>query len=369
MVAVKVVPDRASVAPFAARVIAWQRTHGRHDLPWQNTGDPYRIWISEVMLQQTQVATVLPYYTRFVAAFPSVDALASAPVERVLEHWSGLGYYRRAHHLHAAAEVVVARHAGRFPTDAATLGTLPGVGRSTAAAIAAFASGERVAILDGNVKRLLARHHGIEGWPGLPRIADALWRATEARLPLPDPSAPSRGDEIGAYTQGLMDLGTSVCTRARPRCDACPVNEDCVARRESRIDALPTPRPKRNTPQRAVAALLVECNGEWLLERRPPVGVWGGLWSLPEVALHTDIVSYVAMRFQSRTDIVECLAPLTHAFTHFTLTMYPHRVAISERPPVVEAPGVAWFTRQGAIAAAIPAPVRKLLQGLPTTGH
>ncbi len=194
-------------APFAARLVAWQRKHGRHGLPWQGTRDPYRIWLSEVMLQQTQVATVIPYFERFVAAFPDVRALAAAPIERVLEHWSGLGYYRRAHHLHAAAKAVAGQWGGVFPGDASTLATLPGIGRSTAAAIAVFATGARAAILEGNVKRVLARHRGIAGAPGTPAVEAALWGAAEALLPARD---------IETYTQALMDMGATVCTRTKP---------------------------------------------------------------------------------------------------------------------------------------------------------
>ncbi|MFI4888418.1 MAG: A/G-specific adenine glycosylase, partial [Burkholderiales bacterium] len=243
---------------FAARVIAWQRRCGRRDLPWQNTRDAYRIWLSEVMLQQTQVATVLPYFTRLVSEFPTVGALAAAPLSRVLELWSGLGYYRRAHHLHAAARTVADRHAGRFPSDAATLATLPGIGRSTAAAIAAFAGDERGAILDGNVKRVLARHRGIDGWPGAPRVEAGLWRVAEALLP---DAANGASNAIAAYTQGMMDIGATICTRSRPHCDACPVNDDCIARRDGRVDSLPSPRPRKALPQRSVAVLLLERNG------------------------------------------------------------------------------------------------------------
>ena len=341
-------------ASFAARIVAWQARSGRHDLPWQNTRDAYRIWLSEIMLQQTQVATVLPYYTRFVAAFPDVEALARAPVERVLEHWSGLGYYRRAHHLHAAAQAVMARHDGAFPRDAATLATLPGIGRSTAAAIAAFASGERGAILDGNVKRVLARHAGIDGFPGEPRVAARLWDEAQARLPAGD---------IEAYTQGLMDLGATLCTRARPRCDACPVAHDCVARREDRIAGLPSPRPRRTLPERAVRVLLLERAGEILFERRAPLGIWGGLWSLPELALDDDVEGCVRARFDLAVGDSRELPPLRHGFTHFGLTLYPRRIGVSANARVAQ-PGHVWLTRDDALGAALPAPIKKLLRAL-----
>ena len=340
---------------FAARVIAWQCSHGRHDLPWQRTPDAYRIWLSEIMLQQTQVATVLPYYRRFVAEFPAVGDLAAASIGRVLELWSGLGYYRRAHHLHEAARIVVREHGGRFPVDAATLLTLPGIGQSTANAIAAFASGERRAILDGNVKRVLARHRGIAGWPGEPRVEAELWRAAAAYLP-------DGRQSIADYTQGLMDLGATICTRVRPRCDACPVAIDCAARRDGRVQELPYPRPRRALPRREVTVLLLVRDGDVLLEQRPPVGVWSGLWSLPEVARDADVALHVAARFNAATDALHPLPPLTHVFTHFALTMHPVRVPVAHWPTTAGTRGIEWFARDAAIAAAVPAPIRRLLQ-------
>lgn len=344
------------MAPFATRVIAWQATHGRHGLPWQDTRDAYRIWLSEVMLQQTQVATVLPYYARFVASFPDVRALASAPIERVLEHWSGLGYYRRAHHLHAAARAVVERHGGVFPTDAQTLATLPGIGRSTAAAIAAFAAGERGAILDGNVKRVLARHAGIEGFPGEPRVAAELWTVARARLP---------DARIEAYTQGLMDLGATVCTRTRPCCDACPLDEDCVARRTHRVEALPAPRPRKMLPQRALRVLVLEHAGTILFERRPPIGIWAGLLSLPEMSLEADIDGMLRTRFDVTRRASRALPALRHGFTHFALTLHPQWIDVDSAPRAADASRNLWLTREAALGAALPAPIKRLLRALP----
>jgi len=353
------------MASFAARVVAWQRAHGRRGLPWQASRDPYRIWLSEVMLQQTQVATVLPYYAHFVDAFPTVGALAAAPIARVLECWSGLGYYRRAHHLHAAARSVVERHRGRFPTDAATLATLPGIGRSTAAAIAAFAGGERGAILDGNVKRVLARHRGIEGWPAAPRVAALLWRSAETLLPARR-DCERDGQTIADYTQGMMDLGATICTRANARCDACPVAGDCVARRERRIAELPSPRPRKALPKREVIVLLLEHDGALLLEQRPPVGIWSGLWSFPEAPLGIDVRTHVPARFGVRVAAESPMPPLTHAFTHFALTMHPVRVRVHAAQPCVNMPGVRWFDVDAALAAAVPSAVRRLIRSLDT---
>jgi A/G-specific adenine glycosylase len=344
---------RAGAPAFATRVVRWQAAHGRHDLPWQRTRDAYRVWLSEIMLQQTQVATVVPYYERFVEAFPDVRSLAEAPVDRVLERWSGLGYYRRAHLLHACAREVVARHGGAFPDDPQVLEALPGVGRSTAAAIAALAYGRRAAILDGNVKRVLARHRGIEGWPGEAKVQAALWSAAESLLPARD---------ADRYAQGLMDLGATLCTRTKPRCAECPVAGDCVALATSRTAELPAARPRRVVPERAARVLVIERAGEILLEKRPPVGIWAGLHSLPELAMDDDVASAVRRRFGVGVVAVEELEPLTHGFTHFTLTMHPLRVRTGRWPAGARsAPDLVWLSREDAKGAALPAPIRKLL--------
>jgi A/G-specific adenine glycosylase len=345
----------APARPFATRLTVWQRAHGRHDLPWQGTRDAYRIWLAEIMLQQTQVATVVPYYERFLAAFPDVRALAAAPVDRVLELWSGLGYYRRAHHLQAAAEAIVRQYDGRFPRDARTIATLPGIGRSTAAAIAAFAFGERAAILDGNVKRVLARHRGIDGFPGAPKVEARLWEIAESLLP-------ERG--IETYTQALMDLGATLCTRSAPRCSECPVIIDCVARLEDRIADLPASRPAKARPSRAVRVLVLEHAGTILLEKRPAAGIWAGLWSLPEIDLGADIARHCKLRFLASVNVGDALPAIEHGFTHFSLTIHPQRVAVRRWPLRAEAPGLLWLTRDDALAAALPAPIRKLLAAL-----
>ena len=350
---------RAATAPprpFAARIVAWQRRHGRHDLPWQQSRDPYRIWLSEIMLQQTQVATVLPYYERFLAAFPDVRSLAAAPIGRVLELWAGLGYYRRAHHLHAAARTVVDRHGGSFPRTPEDLAALPGVGRSTAAAIAAFAFGVRGAILDGNVKRVLARHRGIEGFPGEAAVEKLLWTVAEGLLP-------ARG--IENYTQGLMDLGATVCTRSAPRCDACPVAGDCVARVQGRVDRLPSPRPRKSVPKRELRVLLIERAGELLFERRPATGIWSGLWSLPELPVDADVAEALRGRFGIEAAAIEALAPIVHGFTHFTLTLHPLRIAVRRWRPRAESPEWVWLARDDAMSAALPAPIKRLIRDLP----
>ena len=337
---------------FAARIIDWHARFGRHALPWQQTRDPYRIWLSEVMLQQTQVTTVMPYYARFLNAFPDLPALAAAPIDDVLAHWSGLGYYRRARHLHEAAKIIVRDHRGAFPRDIAAIAALPGIGRSTAAAIAAFAFGTRAAILDGNVKRVLARHRGIEGYPGTPEVERALWSAAEDELP---------SAHIEAYTQAIMDLGATVCLRTRPRCNVCPVTADCAARLTHRIAALPTPRPARALPQRAVQVLIIDRAGTWLFERRPSTGVWADLWSLPEVGCGDDVAHACRIRFGLHALQATPLPPVQHGFTHYHLTLHPVHVRIAVAH-LVNAPGRTWLSREAALAGALPAPIKRIVE-------
>lgn len=342
---------------FATRIIAWQKKHGRHDLPWQGTRDPYRIWLAEIMLQQTQVATVIPYYLRFLAHFPTLASLAAAPEDEVLRLWSGLGYYARGRNLHRAAQVVVGSHGGRFPRHIEAVASLPGIGRSTAAAIGIFAFGAREAILDGNVKRVLARYRGVTGYPGEKRVADRLWREAERLLP---------PRYLRTYTQGLMDLGAGVCTRARPRCAACPVHADCVAFKRGAIGALPGARPRKRLPHKRTIMLALTCAGEVLLEKRPAPGLWGGLWCLPEVARRADVQSHCLQRFGARVRGVEKLPTLGHGFTHFTLDIRPLHVHVSALVPHAAEPGQVWVSLEEARRAAIPVPVRKILAQLQT---
>lgn len=335
---------------FASRIIEWQRCHGRHSLPWQATRDPYRIWLSEIMLQQTQVATVIPYYARFVARFPDLPALAAAHEDEVLALWSGLGYYGRARNLHAAARIVIYEHAGVFPDAPEKIARLPGIGRSTAAAIAALAFGHACAILDGNVKRVLARHAGISGWPGERKIELALWQLAASRLPQ---------SGVETYTQGMMDLGALVCTRGAPACARCPVSEDCIARIENRAEELPTPRPRKALPEKEVQMLLLVDDGRLLLEKRPPRGIWGGLWSLPELPAHVDAGRHCRDHFGFRTISLRTLPRLSHTFTHFKLHIHPVQLDVS--PEGSGRPGPVWLPFSAALMAGLPAPVRKLV--------
>lgn len=346
----------APLTQFAPRLIAWHEANGRHDLPWQNTRDPYRIWVSEIMLQQTQVATVIPYFERFMARFPDIGALANADENEVLAHWAGLGYYARARNLHRAAQQVRDRHGGRFPADRDALEALPGIGRSTAAAIAAFAFGQRHAILDGNVKRVLARCFGIEGFPGARAVETAMWELAEALLPA--------AADVPVYIQAQMDLGATVCTRAKPRCAACPVREICVAQRENRIADLPTARPAKTVPRRETAMLILLSGGEVLLEKRPPVGIWGGLWCFPEVNPDDDAVAMANIRIGVEGVAGAPLAKLEHGFTHFHLTIHPRKVEVKRRPRRAAQPGQMWMSIEDALGAAIPKPVKTLLEQL-----
>jgi A/G-specific adenine glycosylase len=339
------------VSKFASTLIDWQRKHGRRDLPWQGTTDPYRIWLSEVMLQQTQVSAVIPYYERFLRRFPAVEALAAASEDEVLRLWSGLGYYARGRNLHAAATRVV--QLGSFPRAAEEIEKLPGIGRSTAAAIAAFAFGERAAILDGNVKRVLARYFGIEGWPGEKPVETLLWARANAVLPKTD---------IETYTQALMDLGATVCTRNAPRCDACPVRSGCTARKSSRTAEIPAPRPRKALPQKAVTWLILRHRAEVLLEKRPSIGIWGGLWSFPE-APAKDVDGYCRRTLGCEVAAKKELETLEHGFTHFTLQIRPLRCEVSKKPSL-ESPGRLWIDVAEAAQAAVPTPVRTLLARL-----
>ncbi|RVT53546.1 A/G-specific adenine glycosylase [Rubrivivax albus] len=338
----------AEGAGLAECVIAWQLQHGRHTLPWQQTRDPYRVWLSEIMLQQTQVSTVLDYYARFLARFPDVLALASAPLDDVLAQWSGLGYYSRARNLHRCAQAVVAQHGGRFPDGAAGLATLPGIGRSTAAAIAAFCHGERVAILDGNVKRVLTRVLGFDGDLAETRHEKQLWTLAESLLPQTG---------IETYTQGLMDLGATVCTTRQPRCDACPLTARCVAKTQGRPQAYPV--KTRNLRRRAWAhALLWLAQGEqvWLVQR-PPRGVWAGLWTLPQaddVSVWLDLAAAAGAAAQVDPAFV-------HVLTHADWTLTPVRVVLAADATVPAGLEGRWFDRNDALALGLPAPIRRLI--------
>jgi A/G-specific adenine glycosylase len=337
--------DRDDVAP---RLLAWFARHGRRNLPWQRDATPYRVWVSEIMLQQTRVATVIPYFEGFTARFPDVAALAVAQLDTVLALWSGLGYYARARHLHRAAGLIVDQHNGVVPDSLDALMALPGIGRSTAGAILALSRGQRHAILDGNVKRVLARYHAVSGWPGDKRVADELWRLAETHTPAAD---------CAAYTQAMMDLGATVCTRRRPACARCPLHADCVAHRQGRENEFPTPRARRVHPVRVKRLLAVHNNGAILLEKRPPAGIWGGLWSLPELDAETDTQTWCSRR-GLRAGRPRPAPPFTHDFSHFRLRAEPILVP-AEASGIMDAARYVWYNGQPGFGLA--APIEKWL--------
>ena len=341
---------------FAHKLIAWQKRHGRHDLPWQDSRNPYAIWVSEIMLQQTQVATVIPYYKRFIQRFPDISALALATEQDVLTCWAGLGYYARGRNLHKAAQIVRNLHSGRFPSSFDEVAALPGVGPSTAAAICAFAFGQRHAILDGNVKRVLARTFGVSGYPGEKKVESALWQLSRSLLP---------EQELATYTQGLMDLGATVCTRSKPRCERCPLRVGCKALQESRVGELPGARPRKSLPEKHAQFLVIHYGPDLLLEKRPAPGIWGGLWSLPEADPQTDPAQaclQVSGRLPAR---VHALPALSHSFTHFKLHIQPLQMTLPCKPiRVTESASQIWMPLADALHTALPKAVEKILRNL-----
>ena len=345
--------ERATERGFSALLIDWQARHGRHDLPWQKTRDAYCIWLSEIMLQQTQVTTVVPYYARFLERFPNVKALAQAPLDAVLELWAGLGYYARARNLHRCAQLIVAEHGGNFPREASAIAQLPGIGRSTAAAIAAFAFGKRAAILDGNVKRVLARCFAIECFPGAAQTEKEMWSLAESLLP------PAR---IEAYTQGLMDLGATLCTRRQPFCGACPMRGMCLARRDGRQAELPVAKPRKALPERATTLWLLTDGQRVLVERRPPAGIWGGLLTLPEG--NAADPEQFALRHGCRLLDTQALPVLRHSFTHFRLDIQTLLCRVEVSAHQVSEAGYQWLVYAAIETAALPTPIRFLLRGV-----
>ena len=310
------------------------------------------------MLQQTQVATVLPYYAKFLERFPDVASLAAASEDEVLTHWAGLGYYSRARNLHSAAKLVVSNHDGAFPDDVERLADLPGIGRSTAAAIAAFAYDVIAPILDGNVKRVLARHAAIEGFPGVSAVEKQLWSAAAARLP-------KQREDMVAYTQGLMDLGATICTKGDPHCLLCPIASDCAAKCEGRIADIPAPRPSKKIPERSQRYLLALHGNEVLLVKRPAPGIWGGLWCLPELTDADDAATVANLRFGvSKAAATTDLPPFKHTFTHFRLTLCVTRLVATQIDAAANAPGTVWLGRQDLASTALPKPISTLLAGL-----
>lgn len=338
---------------FAKRLLDWHAQHGRHDLPWQHPRTAYRVWVSEIMLQQTQVGTVIGFFDRFMQRFPDLASLAHADVDEVMALWQGLGYYARARNLHQAARQIMARHAGEFPRQVEQVRALPGIGPSTAGAILAQAFGQRHAILDGNVKRVLARHAGIEGPPDRVAVSRKLWELAWRHTP---------ETNLPAYTQAIMDLGATICRRSRPDCAHCPVAADCVARRENRCDELPTRASRRAVPVRQTRMLLIRGPEGLLMVRRPPAGIWGGLWSLPEWP-DAGLPDALDRLIQSTGQAPTPFGDFTHRFTHFQLEARVFATGVEEPPPGVgDQPDWQWVQSDTEETLGMPTPIRRFLE-------
>ncbi len=347
-----------NTAGFSSRLLAWFEQHGRKDLPWQQNPTAYRVWVSEIMLQQTQVATVIPYFERFMLRFPDLASLAAATQDAILHHWAGLGYYARGRNLHKAAQVICERHDGQFPETIEEVIALPGIGRSTAGAVLSLALKQHHPILDGNVKRVLARHCAIDGWPGAPTIQKRMWQLAEARTPK---------QRCDLYTQAIMDLGATICRRSKPRCGECPVSSDCMALAAGLVDQLPAPKPRKKLPLRKGVLLVLQNEaGEWLLQRRPPAGIWGGLWCFPEGpsgALKGD-----ALREWCRRELgcelinVENGAVQRHTFSHYCYEVTPlHGHANVVESVVMDDDSRLWYNPASIMALGLAAPVRRVI--------
>ncbi len=342
---------------FSQNLLAWFEQNGRKNLPWQSPPTPYRVWVSEIMLQQTQVQTVIPYYERFLQRFPDVEALARATLDEVLRLWSGLGYYARARNLHKAAKQICDRFDGRFPESLEQLQALPGVGRSTAGAILALAMQKRQPILDGNVKRVLTRYHAIEGWPGKASIEKQLWQLADWHTP---------EENVSAYTQAIMDLGAILCTRKLPDCDRCPVSDECEARRMGRQSAFPTPRPKKDLPVKKKRFLILSHPvGGILLEKRASSGIWGGLWSLPECDHGIDLYHFCRERFGCAIESCEELDMVRHTFSHFRLEITPVKLKIKAMPASIrDEERFRWIDKEQQEPLGMATPVIRILKSL-----
>jgi len=338
---------------FSTALLDWYQKNGRHDLPWQKDKSLYRTWVSEIMLQQTQVTTVIPYFEKFMSSFPDVAALATATQDDVLLHWAGLGYYSRARNLHKAAQVIAESHGGQFPQNYEEVLALPGIGPSTAGAILAQALGQHHAILDGNVKRVLARYQAVAGWPAQSQIEKQLWFWAEKYTPQ---------QQVADYTQAIMDLGATVCTRTSAKCPVCPLAKNCLAYQTSRVAELPTRKPKKALPVREKRLLIIRNEkGNYLMEKRPPTGIWGGLWSLPELAMEQIVGEIVNQTWQLKVNQHNDLPTFRHTFSHFHLDITPCEVQVSAAvPAVAEGEQYQWCADITQLALA--APVSSILQ-------
>jgi len=339
---------------FSQAVLSWFDDHGRHDLPWQKNKTPYRVWVSEIMLQQTQVVTVIPYYERFMASFPTVEDLARASIDEVLHHWTGLGYYARARNLHKCAQTVMDNYNGQFPKTVAELETLAGIGRSTAGAIASISMGQHAAILDGNVKRVLSRFHAVEGWPGNKKVADAMWEIAERYTPT---------QRTGDYTQAMMDLGATLCTRSKPQCQICPLSAQCEAYAQDRVKEFPHSKPKKEKPIRSVRLLMLQHDDDVLLQQQPDSGIWGGLWIFPQQPVAEDVFEHPLL-LNEKVSAVEAKDVFRHTFSHYHLDIHPVRIQLKSKLDQVTEPSMLWYNLSNPASVGLAAPVKKLLESL-----
>jgi A/G-specific adenine glycosylase len=343
---------------FSQRILKWFDHHGRKDLPWQQNPAPYRVWVSEIMLQQTQVKTVIPYYLQFMQRFPDVDSLANAKLDDVLHHWSGLGYYARARNLHKTAGIVSHQLHSKFPDTLDALIELPGIGRSTAAAILSLASGQQQTIMDGNVKRVLARHEAIMEWTGKPSTLKTLWKIAESYTPVKN---------TAAYNQAMMDLGATLCTRSKPACERCPVAEDCQAFSQQLVTRLPVPKPKKILPVRDTIMLIIQKDAELLLEKRPANGIWGGLWSLPEIQSLELLEQHCRQHWGLEVQTNDAPAAWHHTFSHYRLNVKPCVLdVVSSTPQIMDTDRYIWYNSNHINKLGLAAPVKQILGKAPT---
>lgn len=342
---------------FAAKLLAWFDQYGRHDLPWQKNPTPYRVWISEIMLQQTQVTTVIPYYQRFMQRFPSLKSLATAELDDVLSHWSGLGYYARARNIHKSAQIIRDQFSGRFPTTLEDITQLPGIGQSTAGAILSFAMQQTATILDGNVKRVLCRFYAINSWPGKTDTLKQLWQLAEKLTPK---------RRCNDYNQAIMDLGATLCTRSKPKCALCPFTADCQAHQLQRETDFPIKKPtkKKRRLEKSIMLIIEDTGGKLLLTKRPPIGIWGGLWCFPMLDNDEHLKPWLQ---QACFKLIkkEKLAPLTHQFSHFQLDIQPILIKVKQTTNRVMETSQVWYTLNSKLPGGIPKPVTTLLKSLP----
>lgn len=342
---------------FSDTIIRWHHQHGRHDLPWQGTIDPYKIWISEIMLQQTQVTTVIPYYERFMRRFPTVQDLASADIDEVLHLWTGLGYYARGRNLHKAAQQIVNDFAGEFPRNLDDMMSLNGIGRSTAGAILSFAFSLRHPILDGNVKRVLSRIFGVEGWYGKSAVAEKFWRLADEHTP---------HKTVATYTQAIMDFGATLCTRSKPSCLLCPLQDSCVAYTENRISELPSKKPKKTIPVKSCLMIIIQNEDDHVfMLQRPPSGIWGGLWSLPQIESSSDIEHALSKDYGLVIEEVKHGKPFRHTFSHYHLDIQPiYSRLVDNQKDKIQDTTTTWIDFNKTVKLGLPAPIKKLLTTL-----